>query len=402
MDEEDAEPGDEAAPAAAAEPAEPRPELTFSSLLEPPTKVFDFEVPLPPVAAVPATFVALVLVGLAVEKVVIGPLRRVTKRTANRIDDVLVEGLHKALRPLVVLLALNLVVQAFLPREAETVASRVLTATTIVVVAYSLIVTLSRVVDAWVLGKPQAQPLTSPLKLAVKLLAVPVVLLMVLQTFQVPVTTLVTTLGIGGLAVGLALQDTLKNIFAGIQIVLDQPFRSGDFIVIDEATKGVVYEIGLRSTKVRTMENNMLIVPNTTIANSNVVNTDTFEPVYLHRFWVGVAYHSDSRRVAQVLDEELERATQEVEGLVPGRNQVYFMEFGDSALMFRLSVGMQRYMGHRRYASELHHRIHERLAKEGIEIPFPMRTVVLRTEDQGPLVRVEPAAGRDEDAAPGG
>jgi small-conductance mechanosensitive channel len=348
------------------------------------TQLLGFSVPYPPDVVVPSFVVSLGLVLIVIEIVLGSWLRALAKRTKTQLDDVILDGIRGLIRPVVSLVGIHVIAQALLGGESERVASRVIVILAIVVMSWKVAALLLRLTDEWVHVRPRYLPLGPPIKLGLKLVFVPVVGLMVLQTLEIEILPLLSVLGIGSLAIALALKDTLANLFAGIQLVIDQPIRGGDFIEIDANIRGFVHEIGLRSTRIRSLDNNMIVVPNSLLATTIVKNNDAFDRTYAHRFYVGVAYDSDSRHVQRVLEEVCELAGNEVEGLIPAPPSVRFVEFGPSALTFRMEVKLKQFDGRRKPLGEVHHRIHARLAEEGIEIPFPMRTVVLRREGGAP------------------
>ncbi len=178
------------------------------------------------------------------------------------------------------------------------------------------------------------------------------------------------------LVIAFAAQDTLGNFFAGIFILLDQPFREGDRIEIQEIdTWGDVVEIGLRSTRIRTRDNRMVIVPNSVIGSNPVVNHSFPTAEYRIGVDVGVAYGSDIARVTEVLLA----AARSVEGVNPDKRiEALFREFGDSALKFHVRAWFPHYVDARRYEDKLNRAIDHHLAEAGIEIPFPQRVVHLR------------------------
>lgn len=344
------------------------------------TEILGRSVPLVAWLAIPLFLALLALVTYAVEFLLNRGVRAITTRTRSEMDDALVLEISRLVRPAVVLVAVHVIVLALVGPEHRATAMRAALVLSIAVAGFAMARFFVNLTDAWVGTDPKLTPLGSPIKLGIKIAVVPVVVVCALQVLEVPVTSFVAALGLGSLAVALALKDTLANMFAGIQLVLDQPIRAGDFVEVDQKVRGVVHEIGLRSTKIRTLENNMIIVPNNTLAQTIVINNDAFDRAYSHRFFVGVSYSSDTRHVQRVLQDVLDTCGREVEGVLPGPHAVRFVEFGDSALVFRLEVRLEQYPGRRGPLSEMHHRIHERLREEGVEIPFPMRTVVIRHE----------------------
>ncbi len=345
------------------------------------TMLLDVPVPYAPQLAIPVFLGMLVLTGILVQIVSGRWAKRLTQRTATTLDDVIADGIPGVVRPVLYLLGLHVVAQALIGGEARITAR--LTASVIAILVVSFVGTrlLLRVVDVWSRSAPRYMPLGPPIKLGIKIVYVPLVGLMMLQTLEVEILPLLTTVGVGSLAIALALQDTLANVFAGIQLVIDQPIRGGDFIEVDTNVRGTVHEIGLRSTKIRTLDNNMIIVPNSTLATTIVKNNDAFDPTYAHRFVIGVSYDCDTRHVQRVLEEICALAGKEIDGLIDQSPGVRFIDFGDSALTFRVEVRLKQYIGRRGPLGELNHRIHARFAEEQIDIPFPMRTVILKRGD---------------------
>ena len=344
------------------------------------TWALGYEFAVRPVVGLPLLVLVVWLSSLVLRVVLNQWLGALTKKTASNLDDVFVQALARTVFPVGFLVVLQALVASTALGKSP-VANKVVVVVAIVVIAIVVARLLLSMVDAWVARRPALTPLGPPMRLAIKITWAPLVLLTVLAAIDVEIIQFVTTLGVGSLAIALALQDTLSNVFAGVQLVVDQPIRAGDFVEVDQQTRGVVHEIGLRSTKIRTLNNNMIIVPNSLLASTVIVNNESFDREYAHRFTIGFGYDSDSRHVQTVLEDVLDKASGSVEGVLPGPHSVRFMEFGDSALIFRLEVRLDKYQGRRGPLSELHHLIHARMRDEGIEIPFPMRTVIMRPED---------------------
>ncbi len=356
------------------------------------TTALGYELALRPVVGLPILLILLWLTALVLRSILGTWFARLAAKTESKIDDVAATALKRAVYPIMLLVAAEAIVSST-PLDASPVARKLLIVISILVIAWVAVRIVLVVVDAWIAGRPELTPLGPPIKLAVKIVWLPLVMLTVLSALNIEIIQFVTTLGVGSLAVALALQDTLANVFSGIQLVVDRPIRAGDFVEVDQSTRGVVHEIGLRSTKIRTLNNNMIIVPNNVLAQTVIVNNEAYDRRYAHRFSVGFSYDCNSRHVQRVLEEVLETAGREVTGILRGPHTVRFMEFGDSALNFRLEVQLAKYVGRRTPLSELHHRIHERCTAEGLDIPFPMRTVILRDERDAnaPAAIPEPA-----------
>jgi small-conductance mechanosensitive channel len=197
--------------------------------------------------------------------------------------------------------------------------------------------------------------------------------IVLLGRFDVDVSAFVTTLGVGSLAVALAAQATLADTINGFVIMMDRPFRIGDRIEIQELnTWGDVIDVGLRSSRIRTLDNRMVIVPNSVIGKSLIVNHAYPDTQYRIQVHVGVAYGSDLELARQTMIE----AVRDVEGVLPDHPvEALFLEFGDSALIFRVRWWIESYVDTRRMFDRVNTAIYKALDKAGVSIPFPQQEV---------------------------
>ena len=199
-----------------------------------------------------------------------------------------------------------------------------------------------------------------------------------LDYFNIEVGGVVATLGIGSLAIALAAQATLADTINGFVIMFDRPFRIGDRIELLELnTWGDVVDIGLRSTRIRTRDNRMVIVPNSVIGKSLVVNHSYPDAQYRIQIEIGVAYGTEPDKVREVI----RNAVREVEGVLEERPvDVLLLMFGPSALNFRVRWWINSYVDTRRMFDKVNTVIYKRLAEAGIEIPFPQQVVTYKKE----------------------
>jgi len=191
----------------------------------------------------------------------------------------------------------------------------------------------------------------------------------------IPVHAVLASAGIAGFAVAMAAKDTLSNLFGGVAIFMDRPFRPGDYIVLDDNERGEVVQIGLRSTRVLTRDNVMITIPNSIITNTRIVNQSSPMPMFRVRVKIGVAYGSDIRQVETILLEQVRSNPLAVENPEP---RVRFREFGDSSLNFELLCWARRPQDRGRLVHGLNTGIYDAFDKVGIEIPFPQRDVHLK------------------------
>jgi len=189
-----------------------------------------------------------------------------------------------------------------------------------------------------------------------------------LSLYNVNVNALIAALGVGGLALSLAAQDTLSNVISGIMIMLDQPFRVGDRIEIHSlGTWGDVVDIGLRSTRIRTRDNRMVIVPNNTISTDQIVNYSYPDPRYRIEIEIGIAYGQDIEEVRRVLVDTVRK----VEGVLPDKPvDALYVAMGDSAMTFRVRWWIHSYIDTRRIFDRVNTALQVALDNAGIKCPF--------------------------------
>jgi len=198
----------------------------------------------------------------------------------------------------------------------------------------------------------------------------------ILSHFEINITAMVTTLGIGSLAVALAAQSALEDTISGFMIMVDRPYRIGDRIeLLDLDTWGDVVDIGLRSTRIRTRDNRMVVVPNSQIGKSLVVNYAYPNDQYRLQIHIGIAYGTDIEIARKVMID----AVQGVEGVLPDRPvEALFLEFGDSSLIFRVRWWLESYVDTRRMFDRVNTALYKALQQADIQLPFPQLDVHLK------------------------
>lgn len=205
--------------------------------------------------------------------------------------------------------------------------------------------------------------------------------LYILHVVGIDISPLIAGGAVSGIIIGIALQDTLANLFAGFFMNIDRPFKLGDLIKLESGEEGFIEEIGWRHTKVRLWSNNLVIIPNSKLSQSIIINYDLPEPSISVYVWCGVAYDSDLAHVEQVVLEVAQQVQKQVQGAVADWQPIVrWREFGDFAITFftvlRARDGRSQYLLH----SEFIKALHQRFKLEGIEIPFPIRTVVFKPQ----------------------
>jgi len=221
-------------------------------------------------------------------------------------------------------------------------------------------------------------------------------LTILLSHFGINVTAFAAALGLGGLAVSLAARDTIADAIAGFIILVDQPFRIGDRIEIQGAnTWGDVVDIGLRTTRIRTLDNRMVIVPNSVIGTNQVINYSYPDPRYRVQTHVGIGYGTDIERARQIIVD----AVKQVEGVLLDKPvDALYVEMGDSAMIFRVRWWIGSYADTRRMYDRVHTVLQNALDEAGIESPFPTQNISLHMERKptGQLSGMLPQPGQAE------
>jgi small-conductance mechanosensitive channel len=209
-------------------------------------------------------------------------------------------------------------------------------------------------------------------------------IVVILGALGVSVAPILTALGVGGLAVALAMQDTLANLFAGIHILMEKSVRVGDFVRLESGQEGYVDDISWRTTRVRLLSNNMVIIPNAKLSQSVLTNYYLPEKRMSLLIPVGVSYDCDPAKVEAVLLEVAKEAAGKLPGLLaePAPFVRFNPGFGASSLDFTLICQVAEFTDQYAVQHELRKRIFARFRVEGIEIPFPQRVVHMRAEKE--------------------
>ncbi|MDI1471883.1 MAG: mechanosensitive ion channel family protein [Thermodesulfovibrio sp.] len=207
-------------------------------------------------------------------------------------------------------------------------------------------------------------------------------IIIILNIFGISIAPLITAMGIGGLAVALALKDTLSNLFAGIHIMAEKTIRVGDFIRLETGQEGYVEDISWRTTRIRMLPNNMVIIPNSMLAQSVVINYHLPEKRMSLPIPVSVSYSEDPEKIERILIEEIKKAVPEIPGLLSEPEPVvrFIPGFGENSLDFTIVCHIEDVSYQFNVQNEIRKRILRRLKEENIEIPLPQRVVWLKKD----------------------
>lgn len=328
------------------------------------------------------------LVGWLVKKLVFPFLYKLTHKTKWKSDDLIIESIGQW----VVfwfflgacLYALPIFVETFpFARKHEQAFQNIIGAFYI----FSLTWVAARIAGGMLQIRSQRDnseiPSTSILGNIVRAVVYCIGFILILQNFGVAITPLLTALGVGGLAVALALQETLANLFAGLQIIASGKLNVGDFIMLEGGQKGTITDITWRNTTIQTFQNNIIVIPNSKIADSIVENFFINQKEMTFLVMVGVSYDSDLEQVERVCIEVAKDVLASFEGGVKEFEPfVRFYNFGDSSIDLKVFLRVYEYGNQFIAAHEFIKALHKRFNKEGINIPFPIRTVYMHREEE--------------------
>jgi small-conductance mechanosensitive channel len=324
---------------------------------------------------------AVLAAGYVVKRLVFRALQRWGQRTSSKVDVVLTRSIGGPIMIWSLMLGIYFATETLDLPERST---RLIEHTLLILTILSLTLMASRLVGNLIrhYGSrvPGATPVTTLTQNLAQLFIILVGILILLRHFGVSITPILTAFGVGGLAVALALQDTLSNLFAGFYVSVAGQVRLGDYIKLNTGVEGYVTDISWRSTTIRALANNMIIIPNAKLAQAVVTNYCLPERRMSLVIPISVSYDSDPDHIERVLLEELEGAAGTIAGLLaePAPLVRFIPGFGDSALNFSLICQVAEFVDQFLVQHELRKRIWKRFRTERIEMPYPTRTVYLR------------------------
>lgn len=236
--------------------------------------------------------------------------------------------------------------------------------------------TLVGMIDMYTQKSATNMPKTSLLTNIVTFLIYALGALIILQSYGISVTPIITALGVGGMALAFGLQETLSNIFAGLHLILSKQLRLGDYIRLSTGEEGCVADITWRFTTIQATSNNMIIVPNQKIASAILTNYNMPQQEISVVIPVGVSYSSDLEQVERVTLEVAKEVMERIEQTISTAPAIRFHTFADSSINFNVILRSSEFVNQFVLKHEFIKALTKRYRAEGIEIPFPMRTII--------------------------
>lgn len=306
-------------------------------------------------------------------------IKNLTKKTESEIDDILLKIITKPIAIFIIFIGIYFsfkrlsILNSYSYQIDESFFVII-----IIISSYLISKVVSFSINLWL--QSQDKHKKTP-KLLDKLIATCVYLIgliLVLAHFEVQITPLLATLGIGGLAVGLAIKNTLTNLFAGIHMLSDQPIKVDDYIEIpEEKINGYVQDIGWRSTRIRSLTDNTIIVPNSKLAENTIINNFLPKKKLLIIVKCGVDYKSDLDLVEKVTLEVANNIQKISSGAITDHKpSLKFRNFGKSNIEFTIVLGVEDIADKFMVRHEFIKALKKRYDQEGIEISYPVRKVI--------------------------
>lgn len=337
------------------------------------------------IATITVTLATLIM--LVAKRLFLNRLDKLAKKSNHHITNIVIRALKRPLT--IVILIINMVLLVKLLQEFEIASDRV-TEMIQTIAKILMIVALLLFFDRVVVGSIQHSTRNSfvlrnsdgIIRGVSHALIFGIGLLIILATLGISVTPVIASLGITSLAVALALQPTLENFFSGIQLLFDKPFRVDDFIELESGEQGFVEKIGWRSTWIRMLANNVVVIPNSAISNSKLINYDYPRKELSVPVELGVHYNSDLQQVEDMILDVASHLLKEHEfGVESYTPLVFWHTFDNSSINCTVILRAHEYANRFVLKSEFVKAIYRRFNEEGICIPYPIRAINLEQEN---------------------
>jgi len=322
------------------------------------------------------------LIGIIFEKVIVKKLKSVALRTKWKGDEIIISSIQGVTTLWFVIAGIYVAI-LYIPINPTFLS--LLQKILLVTIIFSGTLVIARIAagfaDSYANKVKGVLASTTIFLNLTKLLVFLIGILVILQTLGISISPLLTALGIGGLAVALALQDTLSNLFSGLQIIASKQVRLGDYVKLNTGEEGYVTDITWRNTTIRAIPDNMIIVPNSKLASTILTNYHQPAKVMSVIVEIGVSYDSDLAKVEKVTIEVAKEILREIEGGIPDFEPfMRYHTFADFSINFNVMLRAKEFFDQYLIKHEFIKRIHKRYEKEGIEIPYPIRTIHMESE----------------------
>ena len=320
------------------------------------------------------------LAGVIFEKIILRKIKKLSSKTNWESDEIFINALHGTTTVLFLVASISLALESTeLSPHIIDLIHKVL----LVLVIFFVTVVVSKIsvgfVNVYSKRVDGAFTSTSMFTNITRILVFVIGILIIFQYLGISTVHILTVMGVGGLAVALALQETLSNLFAGVQVLASGQLKPGHYLRLTSGEEGHITDITWRYTTIISLQNNTIIVPNSKLASAIVTDFSIPGEVILTSIEVGVSYDSDLEKVEKVTTEVAKEVLKETGTGVPEfEPSVTYKKFGDSSIIMDVNFHVKKFVDQYTVKHEFIKRLHKRYREEGIEIPFPVRTVYMK------------------------
>ena len=326
--------------------------------------------------------VVSVLVALLVKFIMRQVLKPLAKKTKTKIDDLVIKSISSIIFYIVIVLGFKIGIQHF---QFETsIYSNIVNSLFVLIIMVMILRIIANFSTHWLkewASKTESTADDRLIPLVAKILKVVTIILgifFIFDTWNINLSPLLATVGVAGIAIGFAVRDSLANILGGIQLVLDKTFKVGDKVELESGEMGVILDIGIRSTKLKTYDSEVIYIPNGSLANTKIKNFTVPDLTVRVNVNFGVEYGSDPEKVRSVVLDAVKKIDTVIERPAP---VVQFLNMADSSLDFVARVWVQNYTDAYSTKLKVTDEIYNALNKANIGIPFPTHTVFTKNLD---------------------
>tara|TARA_S200000501_G_scaffold377928_1_gene438207 strand:+ start:1321 stop:2367 length:1047 start_codon:yes stop_codon:yes gene_type:complete len=327
-----------------------------------------------------ATIATGVVLGLIFKKFLVSRLKSLSLKNDWESDDVIINAIDSVIVFWFFLAFSTIAIgNASLPGP-EDLYQKIISAFLIISISFTASKIVLGLLDVWSKTN-KSLPSTGIFKGLTNFAIFSLGILFILQSFGISITPLITALGVGGLAVSLALKDTLSDLFGGINILLSKTMQEGDYVQLDNGYQGYVENVGWRYTTIRERANNIISIPNSVLSGSISKNFSSMDSAFRVPIQIGVSYDSDLDHVEKVALEVANDLYENLECISKSYKPVIrFREFADSSINFFIYFQGKNFGDHNTIMNSYIKKLHKRFREEKIDIPYPIRTLIHKNE----------------------
>lgn len=332
-----------------------------------------------------AVFLITLSLGYVLRKIIFIRLTRWGTKTKSQIDDIIISSMKGPFIIWFLMLGIYFALgSSKLPENLAHIINRTLLVLGIFSITFVLANITSKLIKIYSAKIKTVLPVTSLTQNISRIIIFGIGILIILHSLGISITPILATLGVGGLAVALALQDTISNLFAGFHIIIAKQIRVGDYIKLESGEEGYVTDINWRTTKIKMLPNNVVLVPNDKLTKAIITNYYLPDKEMAVLVNLGVHYNSDLNKAEKVTVEVAREVMKEIPGGVPEFEPfIRYHTFADFSINFTVILRAKEFVDQYLIKHEFIKRLHERYAKEGIVIPYPIRAINYEQEKIG-------------------